>query len=54
MNPLISFEKNCWIHLTVPNISYNIKIAQIAHDNFLKSVAIVQEQVGGIRRKVRE
>jgi len=50
---LNAFEKSRQIHLTAVNVSYNIKIAQIAHNNYLQSVAIVRKQVGDVRRKGR-
>jgi len=50
---LNAFEKSRQIHLTAVNVSYNIKIAQTAHSNYLQSVAIVRKQVGDVRRKGR-
>ncbi len=40
------FEKNHQIHLTAVNVSYNIKIAQTAHKDYLQSAMIVRKQVG--------
>jgi hypothetical protein len=43
------FEKSPQIHLTAINVSYNIKIAQTAHNDYLQLAATVRKQVGGVR-----